>query len=75
LESDDISFVRGVGTTVADSAGEGMTEAANVEDAVEVAFGLVDDAVEDEATWAELADDTASRPRLRVCIMMVGDKS
>ena len=52
-----------------------MTEAANVEDAVEVAFGLDNDAVEDEATWAELADDMASRPRLCVCIMMVGDKS
>ena len=52
-----------------------MTEAANVEDAVGVAFGLVDDAVKDKATWAELADDMASRPRLRVCITMVGDKS
>ena len=44
-----------------------MAEAANGEDAVEVAFGLVDDGVEDavggEAARAELdADDTASRP-------------
>ena len=48
-ESDDISFVRGVGIMVADSAGEGMAEAANGEDAVEVAFGLVDDVVKDAA--------------------------
>ena len=34
---------------VADSAGEGMAEAANGEDAVEVAFGLVDDVVKDAA--------------------------
>ena len=46
LESDDISFVLGVGTTVADSVGEGMVEAANVE--VEWAVStLVDD--EDKA--------------------------
>ena len=61
---------------VADSAGEGMAEAANGEDAVEVAFGLVDDVVEDAAGWeaarAELdADDTASRPLWpRVCTMI-----
>ena len=48
LKSDGIAFVRGVGTTVANSAGESMSEAENVEDAVEVAFVLGDD-VEDAA--------------------------
>ena len=41
-ESYDISFVLGVGTIVADSAGEGIAEAANVE-VERAAFSLVDD--------------------------------
>ena len=66
---------------VADSAGEGMAEAANGEDAVEVAFGLVDDVVKDAAGWeaacSELdADDTASRPlQPRVCTMIFGNEN
>ena len=40
------NFFRGVCTIVVDSAGEGMAEADNVEDAAEVAFVLGDDVEE-----------------------------
>ena len=76
LESNNISFVLGVGTTVADSAEEGMAEAANVE--VEgAAFTLVDDGDEVvgwEAAWADVDDDVddvaSQQPRRLVCTMM-----